>query len=239
MHNATEEGNAMTTWGWNVIEFGIDFFEMLITCYLAYHLFSSQKERSSPARIKLFIFSLSGTIIQFVSEQGLLPIPDLFPVVLTFLLYAVIVCRAKIIQAFLWSLVNCLVLGITTISLSSLISLFLHTAVENLFSYSGYRIMFLVINKIAQLSITELIIRIAKHGKLQTSQRGGNALILFSLFSIFSLLLLWKIEYIQTPNIILFFNLFICMLLLCMNFSLMFFLSFVKKASEEKFRRTE
>ena len=69
--------------------------------------------------------------------------------------------------------------------------------------------------------------------------RGTGILLIIPLSSIAFLLALWKVEYAQTQEVLLYFNVFACALLLFLNFVLMFFYSFAAKSIDERRRLQE
>lgn len=224
---------------WRIVEFGVNFFEMIISCYLAYHILGTGQEEDRYPKFKMIAFALAGAIVQYLSDTKALPIPDLIPVVSVFWLYSVVVLHARWVTAALWAFMNCLLLGITTISISSVISLSLQTDINQLFVYSSDRIMFLVMNKIGQLLLSEVIIRVVGRRRVRITYRGTGLLLIIPLSSIAFLLALWKVESVKTQAVLLYFNVFACALLLFLNFVLMLFYSFAAKSIDEKRRLQE
>lgn len=183
----------------------------------------------------LLAFALSGAVLLVVCDLTLIYSLDILPGIIIFVLYSVLVLHARLSSVLLWSLVNCLLLGITTISLSSIISTASGVALDVLFKSSRFRIYFLVLNKLFQLLLTELSVKFIIHRIRIPFTRSGTLVSAFvAVISICVLLIIWGTDVLYSEGMALYYNVVVCGLLLCVNLLLLFFFVFYSKAMNEK-----
>lgn len=91
------------------------FFEMMISLLFAAGIFG-KKIKGKRVISAYILFSVSGAAFLTFREYVFLWIPDFVPAVFTFILFAIVICRAKWQAAVSWALVNYLFLGIIVIS---------------------------------------------------------------------------------------------------------------------------
>lgn len=100
---------------WIIADSIISFFEMMISLFFAAGIFS--KKIKGKRMISAYIlFSVSGAALLTFREYVFLWIPDFVPAVFIFILFAIVICRAKWRAAVSWALINYLFLGIIVIS---------------------------------------------------------------------------------------------------------------------------
>lgn len=69
---------------------------------------NTNKEKKN--NVMFFVFAVVGTVLLTIREHNIVEIPDFVPSVFIFLLYAWLICKAKIWTAILWSLLNYLLM---------------------------------------------------------------------------------------------------------------------------------
>lgn len=222
--------------GWIVFEITIDFLEMLTSCFFATGLFQKEDEEKKN-RVKLFFFVAGGTVLLVLRKYGILFVPDFVPAVFIFLLYAWLVCRAKIWAAALWALLNYLLMGIETIICTSMFSILFDVSMEKLRIQTTGWVMICVLCRLLQLLYSELFLSVMrKFRRVGIRHKREISLITISGASIAVLMLLWNFEIKLSEDFVLYINIFICLLLLLLNFGV---LVFKEVLSREKFNNEE
>jgi len=220
------------SWPW--IEAGIDLMEMLITCFFALRLFGSFGQNRHIIRITMLITSFAGAVMQYAADLLNLPVVSLLPPILVFFFCAACVLHTPKIQAAVWAILNCLMLGVCTMVVSSAVSLLTGTAPEILFENSGYRLIFLVINKLVQLLFSEIIVRVFRRKEL--IQTGGEniAILIVPVVSIAVLAMVWEVDGTFSQDKELYYILLMCALVVFLNIFMLFFHVFSQRSNREK-----
>ena len=218
---------------WLMFEFLISFLEMLTSCYFITRVF--RKEISIRKNITaLFLFSLCGALLLSLRENGILSLPDYMPAILIIGLYALFCCHAKWWSALLWAMLNYLLIGIVVISINSGMSFVMNVPLELLRTRADFIVMKRVIVRIGHILASAIIILIIKKAqKLTTTQHKESSLIIVAAVSILALLGLWNVEFYLTENLVLIFNIAICILILCINFVLLLFREIISKSQSD------
>ena len=136
--------------GWMVFEIIINFLEMLTSCFLAKKMFqNTNKEKKN--NVMFFVFAVVGTVLLTIREHNIVEIPDFVPSVFIFLLYAWLICKAKIWTAILWSLLNYLLIGIIAITSTSMSSIMFSIPIGELRARTDGWVMICVVSRLLQL----------------------------------------------------------------------------------------
>lgn len=208
---------------WIIFEFIISFLEMLTSCYFITRVF--RKEINYHREIaELIVFSLCGALLLSLREGGILPISDYLPAVLIVGSYAFFKCGAKWWSAVLWALLNYLLIGIVVITINSCLSFVLDIPLEELRIRADFRIMKRVVVRLGHILASALIALILKKVQRQrVAHHKESGLILVAIISILILMGLWNFQFSLTEGLVQVFNICICLLILCINFVLLFF----------------
>lgn len=221
---------------WIIFESIISWLEMLTSCFFAAQLFRKEWKGKKDI-LWLLLFATCGAALLTLRELGILPISDYVPAIVIFGLYAIFICKAKIWTAALWAALNYLLIGIVTITINSVISMMLNIPISELWTRIDGRILVCSLIRLGQLILSQIIINIMKR-----VQRPDNvepkriSLLVVAVASIASLMILWNVEFYLTEELILIFNISICLLVLVMNF---IFLLFREILSKEKYDNKE
>lgn len=219
---------------WIIFEGSISFLEMLTSCFFASRLFS-KKIIYAKDMLWLVLFSLSGALLLTAREMGLLWMPDFLPSLLIFTVYACLTCHVKLWLAVLWALLNYFLIGVVTIAGSSAFSLFMDISLDQLDLQTNASVMLRVMIRVLQLLICEIILHVKGHLPYsEKNHRNGYKLILVFIFSILALSVLWKTELQNGEEVILYSNIFICILVLIFDFAVLFFYEIISKEKNEK-----
>ena len=204
--------------GWIMFEGFISFMQMLISLFFVARLFEKKLERKQDV-LTLLGCSLAGALLLLLRESGILPIPELVLVVFIFCVYVRFVCKAKWLLAILWALIDYLLNGIVSITTSSILSMVQEVPMDVFWGQTDGRILVCVLIRLMQLMASEVVLVIMKRFQKQTSTlRNELGMIGITIFSIVALMLLWI-------------NIFICVLFLMLNFG---YLLFKEILSQEK-----
>lgn len=208
--------------GWLIFEGFISFLEMLTSCFFASGIFRKKLGQKRDIAI-LFFFGFCGTILLTLREVGILPIPDYIPALVIFALYAIFVCHSKWWSAVVWALINYLLIGLVTLSVSAMVSIVLNVPLEILLMRTDGRVICSVLVRIMQLLVVQILLRIMNRTQEPTlGQQRQMSSIVVSVLSILALMMLWNSgEYLTEENIS-YFNIFICLLIMLTNFILFF-----------------
>lgn len=221
---------------WIVFEIIIDFLEMLTSCFLAAGLFRKENEKQKNG-VMLFFFVVSGTALLVLRAYGFLPVPDFVPALLIFLLYAWLICKTRIWSAALWALLNYLLMGICTIISTSMFSILFGISMEELRAKTAGWVMICVLCRLLQLLYSELLLSVMrKFRRPGIIYKREISLITISAVSIAVLMLLWNFEIKLSEDFVLYINIFICLLVLFLNFGVLVFKVIL---SREKFNNEE
>ena len=209
--------------GWMVFEIIINFLEMLTSCFLAKKMFqNTNKEKKN--NVMFFVFAVVGTVLLTIREHNIVEIPDFVPSVFIFLLYAWLICKAKIWTAILWSLLNYLLIGIIAITSTSMSSIMFSIPIGELRARTDGWVMICVVSRLLQLFFSELIIFVIQKNKWpEREDKKELSLIVISAVSIAILMALWNIEINLSQDFVLYTNIFICLLILVLNFIVLVF----------------
>ena len=209
--------------GWMVFEIIINFLEMLTSCFLAKKMFqNTNKEKKN--NVMFFVFAVVGTVLLTIREHNIVEIPDFVPSVFIFLLYAWLICKAKIWTAILWSLLNYLLIGIIAITSTSMSSIMFSIPIGELRARTDGWVMICVVCRLLQLFFSELIIFVIQKNKWpEREDKKELSLIVISAVSIAILMALWNIEINLSQDFVLYTNIFICLLILVLNFIVLVF----------------
>ena len=217
--------------GWIMFEGFISFMQMLISLFFVARLFEKKLERKQDV-LTLLGCSLAGALLLLLRESGILPIPELVLVVFIFCVYVRFVCKAKWLLAILWALIDYLLNGIVSITTSSILSMVQEVPMDVFWGQTDGRILVCVLIRLMQLMASEVVLVIMKRFQKQTSTlRNELGMIGITIFSIVALMLLWNRANIQKENLLLWINIFICVLFLMLNFG---YLLFKEILSQEK-----
>lgn len=209
-------------WKWVVFETFISFLEMFTSCYFAARLFQKEVKDKKDAFI-LALFAGAGAVLLTAREIGYLPIADYIPAVVIFFLYSFLICRTKGLKAFLWALLNYLLIGCVVIFINSVFSIVTNVSLELLHRGSVSRIMVCVIIRLGQLMLSELVlVFIKRFQEPSVTLKSEFELIGMTAFSIVVLMFLWNMEFELTESRMLYFNVIISLLMLCFNFAVLF-----------------
>lgn len=217
--------------GWIIFEGFISFLEMLISLFFAARLFEKKLERKQDV-LTLLGGSLAGAVLLSLRELGILPMPELGLAVLLFSIYAGLVCKVKWWFAVLWAMIDYLLVGIVSITTSSILSMVLEVPMDVFWGQTDGRILVCVLIRLMQLLASEIVLLVMKRFRKKTSSlRNELGMIGMTFFSIVALMLLWNRANVQKENLILLINIFICGLFLTLNFG---YLLFKEILSQEK-----
>lgn len=195
---------------------------MLTSCFLTTGIF--QKEINGKKQIAVFlIFAACGSALLNLRLHGFTSVPDWVPSVVIVTLYVLFVCHGKIFTAVLWALLNYLMIGIVSLSMFSILSLVMNTPLEQLNQSTEKQIIVQVTVRIGQLFVAEVILRIMRKIKKPfVMQQRDMSLMGISVLSIIALMFLWNTgDYLTAENIP-YFTISICILILVLNFVLLF-----------------
>lgn len=221
---------------WIVFEIIIDFLEMLTSCFLAEGLFRKENEKQKNG-VMIFCFVVSGTALLVLRAYGFLPVPDFVPALLIFLLYAWLICKTRIWSAALWALLNYLLMGICTIISTSMFSILFGISMEELRAKTVGWVMICVLCRLLQLLYSEVLLSVMrKFRRPGIIYKREISLITISAVSIAVLMLLWNFEIKLSEDFVLYINIFICLLVLFLNFGVLVFKVIL---SREKFNNEE
>lgn len=207
---------------WIVFECFINFWEMFTSCFLAAKIF--QKELEGKKEIFMFLlFVVSGAALLTLRTHEIFPVSDWVPSVVTVALYAFLVCHAKIWIAVLCALLNYLMIGLISLSMCSVLSLVTNTPLELLNQSTEKQMIVQIMVRVGQVFATEVVQRIIRRIKKSfVMQQRDMGLMGISVLSIIALMFLWNTgEYLTEENIP-YFTIFICLLILVLNFFLLF-----------------
>ena len=221
---------------WIVFESIISLLEMLTSCFFAAQLFRKEWKGKKDI-LWLLLFATCGAALLTLRELGILPISDYVPAVVIFGLYAILICKAKIWTAALWAALNYLLIGIVTITINSVISMMLNIPISELWARIDGRILVCSLIRLGQLLLSQVIISVMNRFQRPTNtEQKRISLLVMAVISIAFLMALWNIEFYLTEDLILIFNIAICVLVLVMNF---IFLMFREILSKEKYDNKE
>ena len=110
---------------------------------------NTNKEKKN--NVMFFVFAVVGTVLLTIREHNIVEIPDFVPSVFIFLLYAWLICKAKIWTAILWSLLNYLLIGIIAITSTSMSSIMFSIPIGELRARTDGWVMICVVSRLLQL----------------------------------------------------------------------------------------
>lgn len=222
--------------GWIIFEIIINFLEMLTSCFFAKRLFqNTDKEKKNS--VMLFVFAVCGTVFLTVREHNIMEFPDFVPAIFIFSLYAWFICKTKIWTAVLWSFLNYLLIGIIAITSTSMSSIMFGIPIEELRTRTDGWVIICVVSRLLQLLFSELLFCVMKKNKRPEGEdKKELSLIAISAVSIVILMALWNIEINLSEDFILYTNIFICLLILVLNFIVLVFKEILFR---EKFNNKE
>ncbi len=220
--------------GWFVFDLFINFVEMMISCLFAMRLFQSEKKGLKDIGY-LLLYAEYGMIFLGLREYISMAIPEFLPSVFIFTLYSYKMCRVTFKKALFWGVINCFLIGVVTLMNQSILGILLDSSMVRLELRLGTRVLQAVLVRVWQLMISEIVIQFAeKWTHSEKSWKENVRLITVFLLSIFVLTGLWKIEFELTDEVVLWFNVFICILVLIFDFMVLFFFEVLAKEKEEK-----
>lgn len=221
---------------WICFEAFISFLEMLTSCFFATRILG--KEIKIRKDLLLFLgYAVGGTVLLVLREIGVLDVVDCVPEILIFSSYSLLVCKTKWWSAVLWAMINYLLIGIVSVTTSSILSIVQGVPMNMLIAHTDGRIMACVLIRLMQLLFSELILIVMKKfQKSRTTHYNDLALVISVSLSIIALMLIWNEANLVDEEAILFINIFICILFLLLNFGLLIFKEILYK---EKFNNKE
>lgn len=211
--------------GWMMLDSIISFFEMMISLFFATGIFG-KKIKGKVGLFAFLLFSTSGAALLTLREYVFLWIPDFVPAVLIFILYAIVICRAKWWAAVSWALVNYLFIGIIVIGVNYMrMYLGLPGEVEKTVESVRFflYIFTCILTRIGQFLLSEIILCVWKRFPGSTVVHRGNWKII--IISSISIVMLW-ILYRNGSDLneeILYTNSLVCLLVLAINLSFLLF----------------
>ena len=146
---------------WLLFESIINFFEMFTSCFFAAGIFK-KKIKEKKGILILLAFSLLGMLLLTLRENIFVWIPDFVTAILVFVLYAMMVCRAKWWSALSWALVNYLFIGILSITTDYILSICFNTPIEVEETVYSLFALSCIITRIGQFLLSEIILCIWK-----------------------------------------------------------------------------
>ncbi|MBE5893544.1 MAG: GHKL domain-containing protein [Lachnospiraceae bacterium] len=217
-------------------EYVIGFWEMLTSCLLATII--CQKEVKGKKSVTVFVlFAACGSALMYFRQNGMIPMSDWVPEIIIFVTYAFVICHAKIWSAVLWALLNYLMIGVVSLSLSSVMSLVTGTPMEKLHQTGTQHLILCVMVRLGQMLVVEIIHRIMLRIKKPFIARQKDmGLIGILLLSIIALMLLWNGGTYLTEDTIPYVTISICLLVMILNLTLLFLKEILSK---EKYQNKE
>lgn len=205
-----------------VFETTVSFLEMLTSCYFAMGLFRKVL-KSKKDILTIFGFAFFGGLLLTLRETGVLPMPDYVPALVVFGIYAVLICCAKWWSALLWALLNYLLIGAVVITTNSIWSIVASVPLTVLLTQTNVLVMRRVIVRLGQLLLSEIILVLMRRFREPMVRKWRGGIIGISIVSIAGLMALWNLEIRLTEQLMLYFNIFICLLVVLFNFGVLFF----------------
>lgn len=220
-------------WETYIFEYMIDFIEVLISCYFVTRF---NGEKVSEKGRALLLSSLSGGTCMFLREVGVIAIPDFAVPVGILFLYAWQSCHVKVGFAAFLAVLNYFLLGVVNIFVPSFLQLFLGIDDQPGVLEHENRVLLLVIIHLAQLLVSEIILKFKKRifGDDSGNRQMNRGILLVPLFSIFILAFLQSVENKRTQETVYYINLFGSILILIGNFVFFFFETVLGREREEK-----
>lgn len=209
--------------GWIAFEVTIDLLEMFTSFFFAAGIFRKDLRERRDVFV-LVLFSICAAIFMSLREYVFVWIPDFTSAVIFFAMYAMIICHAKWWAAVSWALTNYLLIGIVSItgtySLESIISM----SIESMELGGSRRVIACILTRLGQLLLSELIlVMIRRFSGAVTVRRGSLKIIAASSVSIVVLWSIWLLRLHGDDNFVGYFILLICVLILVINYALLFF----------------
>ncbi|MCM1188924.1 MAG: GHKL domain-containing protein [bacterium] len=218
-----------------IIESVFSFFEMLISLFFAAGIFR-KKIRGETGIACYLLFAVFGAALLTLREYVFLWIPDFFPAVLIFTVYAIAVCRAKWWAAVSWALVNYLFIGIVTIGTGYILGMRPGQAAgadeREVYLWLAARIL----TRMGQFLLSVIILRIWKRFPESAMVHRGSRKIM--IVSSASIILLWILlgKGSDRNEEVLYSNSLVCLLVLAVNLA---FLIFDEILAKEKYVEEE
>lgn len=219
---------------WTVFEFVINFIEMAISFYLAYGLFAQPNVDRKRIALVLLPCTLIGAFSLSLYSYFLPGSLSLLPGILAFFLFPVFVLHAPPLKAFLWSLLNCLLLGLIAFTTDPIWGLLFSKPIQVFNTYSPYRILSLCLNKLFQLLFSECLIHFLSKRRRSQAIKISWIQIVIPICSIFCLTILYGILGSVNVRSIHLMTLFVCFVLMVLNVLLLAFFSYYNKVNAEK-----
>ena len=147
---------------WAGFEVFINLVEIAGSVYLAWCLLRGDSKApflSIPSCLFIFIGTLWLSVFLFVDAMDYL---DIMPGILTFILYAVFVLRAKWYLGVLWSLVNMALLISTAYTVPTILGIVLNVPFGAFYTYDSVRLLSMPLAHILWVGMLAVIIRLYK-----------------------------------------------------------------------------
>ncbi len=221
-------------WGWQCFEFGISFAEMVISCFFGARLFKKRFVNLKDMAI-LLLYALCGAGLLTLRETVLPVIPDFLPAVSIFFLYSCVICKAKVWLAFLWALINYVLMGVIVLSSDAFMLIAAAAPIEDMYRQSDLRVISCVLVRILQILFCEMILKL--RGLLPHQERerkDGIKLIGIFIASSVILIVLWQARFYPSQNMVSYSVIFVSVVVLIFDFMVMFFDGVLAREREEK-----
>lgn len=221
---------------WIAFEILISFLEMTTSCYFAAKLFHKELKERRDISI-LLLFAACGTALLSLRDIGGFYIPDFIPATVIFGLYALVVCKTKLWSAVLWALLNYLLIGVVALSVDPVLSIVLRMPWDRIRNNTELQIVGFIITRLGQLLLSGLILWImGRFRNPETTVKREGSMIGVSVASIVLLTAILNLEYSMPEEMVRNIVIFICILVLALNFALLLFREIL---SREKYNNEE
>ena len=207
---------------WMIFEGIFSFLEMLISCFFATGIFR-KSIKGKKTILVLILFSVFGAALLTVRAYVFTWIPDFFPAVLIFTLYAMIICEAKWWSAVSWALVNYLFIGVIVLTTNYVLSMCLYLPVQMGKSDDLAWLFSGIFSRIGQFLLSEIILCVWKRFPVSNGVHRGNWKIM--MISSISIILIWIFwgKGTDLNEEVLYSNSLVCLLVLAVNLAFLLF----------------
>ena len=190
----------MNEWYWAFFEFIINVNNIGFTLYLAYALFA--KKRQPFFKVATIIIGIFGVgWLSLYSFADFRFLSDIFPDIVVFILYSVLILRATKFMAVLWALINTLTIGVISLASMEIFSMLLGNSVTAFSSSGTNRFLLMILVQILRIfAVFALSKLFGKRSHLTLIKRNWIGIAFAPAFSVFLLFVLSKYSVLDTSN---------------------------------------